>query len=153
MKHIWGRSPVFVFLENGTSDSYANQDSESDLEWRNRLLTRFAITSYYTLHACKLSHVWLFANPWTVTHQAPLSMGFPSQEYWSGLSFPSLGDLPDPGIELTSPALAGRFFTTELPGKPPKYSKKSTNTGEHSTKFLSCCLLIWAPNQLKQLLF
>ena len=45
-------------------------------------------------------------------------MGFPRQEYWSGLPFPSLGDLPDPGIEPTSPALAGGFFTTERPGKP-----------------------------------
>ena len=50
--------------------------------------------------------------------QAPLSMGFPRQEYWSGQPFPSPGDLPDPGIELVSPALAGRFFTTEPPGKP-----------------------------------
>ena len=50
--------------------------------------------------------------------QAPLSVGFFTQEYWSGLPFPSPGDLPGPGIEPTSPALAGRFFTTEPPGKP-----------------------------------
>ena len=50
--------------------------------------------------------------------QDPLSMGFPRQEYWSGLPFPSPGDLPDPEIKLMSPALAGRFFTTEPPGKP-----------------------------------
>ena len=56
--------------------------------------------------------------PWTAGHQAPLSMGFPRQEYWSGLPFPPPGDLPDPGIELVSPALAGGFFTTEPPGKP-----------------------------------
>ena len=55
---------------------------------------------------------------WTVAHQAPLSMEFPRQEYWNRLPFSSPGDLPDPGIELTSPALAGRFFTTEPPGKP-----------------------------------
>ena len=62
-----------------------------------------------------------FATPWTVTHQAALSMGFPRQEYWNGLPFPSPGYLPDPGIEpisLTSPAMAGGFFTTEPPGKP-----------------------------------
>ena len=59
-----------------------------------------------------------FATPWTVTHQAPLSMGFPRQENWSGLSFPSPGDLPNPGIKLASPELTGRFFTTEQPGKP-----------------------------------
>ena len=50
--------------------------------------------------------------------QAPLSMGFPRQEYWSGLPSPSPGDLPHPGIEPASSALAGRFFTTEPPGKP-----------------------------------
>ena len=68
-----------------------------------------------------LSYVQLFATPWTVACQAPLSMGFYRQEYWSGLLFPSPGDLPDPGIKPefpVSPALAGRFFTTEPPGKP-----------------------------------
>ena len=65
-----------------------------------------------------LSHVQLIVTPWTVVHQAPLSMGFPRQEYWSGLPFPSPGDLPDPGIEPASPALAGRFSTAEPPGKP-----------------------------------
>ena len=55
------------------------------------------------------------ATPWTVAHQAPLSMGFSSQEYWSRLPSPSPGDLPNPGVEptsLASPALAGGFFTT-----------------------------------------
>ena len=56
-------------------------------------------------------------TPWTVAHQASLSMGFPRQEYWSGLPFPSPVDLPDPGIETQSPALARRFFTMGLPGK------------------------------------
>ena len=54
-------------------------------------------------------------TPWTIAHQAPLSMGFSRQEYWSGLPYPSPGDLPDPGIEPQSlgfPALAGGFFTT-----------------------------------------
>ena len=53
-----------------------------------------------------------------VAHQAPLSVGFPRQEYWNGLPLLSSGDLPDPEIEPTSPALAGGFFTTELLGKP-----------------------------------
>ena len=64
------------------------------------------------------NHVQLFANPWTVARQAPLSMGFFRQEYWSGLPFPTPGALPDLGIEptsLASSALAGRFFTTVLP--------------------------------------
>ena len=60
----------------------------------------------------------LFATPWTVAHQAPLFMKFPRQEYWSWLPFPSPRDLPKPGIEPASPALAGRFFTTESAGKP-----------------------------------
>ena len=51
-------------------------------------------------------------------HQDPLSMGFPRQEYWSGLPFPSPGDLPNPGIEPESPALSGGFFTPEPPGQP-----------------------------------
>ena len=58
-----------------------------------------------------------FETPWTVARQAPLSMEFSRQEYWSELSFPSPGDLPDPGIELAflmSPALAGRFFNHYL---------------------------------------
>ena len=59
-------------------------------------------------------------NPGTVAHQAPLSMGFPRQEYWSGLPFPSPGDLPDPGIELRSPALLADSLLSEPPGKPPK---------------------------------
>ena len=57
-------------------------------------------------------------TPWTVALQAPLSMGFPSQEDWSGLPFPSPGDIPDPEIEPTAPALAGRFFTAAPPGRP-----------------------------------
>ena len=58
------------------------------------------------------------ATPWTVACQAPLSMGFSRQRYWSGLPFPSPGDLPDPGIEPMTSALAGRFFTTEPQGSP-----------------------------------
>ena len=59
------------------------------------------------------------AIPWAVAHQTPLSMGFSRQEYWSGLLFPAPGDPPDSGIKsvLMSPALSGRFFTTELQGK------------------------------------
>ena len=67
------------------------------------------------VHACMLSRVRLFATLWTVAHQAPLSMRFYRQEHWSALLCPLPGDLPDPGIEstsLTSPALAGRFFSS-----------------------------------------
>ena len=66
-----------------------------------------------------LSRVRLFASlPWTVAHQAPLSVGFFRQEYWSGLPFPSPGDLPDPGIKPRSPALQAGTLTCEPPGKP-----------------------------------
>ena len=65
----------------------------------------------------RFSRVSLFATLWTVAHQAPPSMGFSRQEYWSGFPCPPSGDLPDPGIELaflTSPALAGGFFPTRI---------------------------------------
>ena len=65
-----------------------------------------------------LYHIQLFVIPWTVACKVPLCMRFPRQEYWSGLPFPSPGDLPDSGIKPTSPALAGRFFTTEPPRIP-----------------------------------
>ena len=67
-------------------------------------------------------------TPWAAAHKAPLSMGFPRQEYWSGLPFPFPGDLSDSGIELVSPsgdhALAGRFFATEPLGKSKKKKGK-----------------------------
>ena len=74
-------------------------------------------SSIPTLQAQSLSRVWLFATPWTVAHQAPLSIAFFRQEYWSGLSYPPSGDLSTLGIEAACPTLAGRFFTTEPPGK------------------------------------
>ena len=64
------------------------------------------------------SRVRLLATPWTVAHQAPLSMEFSKQEYWSGWSFPSPGDLPDPGIKPGSPALQADSSPSEPPGKP-----------------------------------
>ena len=76
-------------------------------------------------------------NPWTVAHQAPLTMGFSRQEHWSGLPCPPPGDLPNPGIKLASsmsPALAGRFFTTV----PPR--KLLYNSGD----FQFCCQVVLA---------
>ena len=66
-----------------------------------------------------LSHVQLVATPWTVTHQTPLSMGFSRQEYYSGLPFSSPGELPDQGIEPTSPELADRFFIVSVTREAP----------------------------------
>ena len=62
------------------------------------------------LHCCLVTKSCLFVTPWTVARQAPLSTGFPRQEYWSGLPLPSPGDLPDPGIKLRSPALQVDFL-------------------------------------------
>ena len=63
------------------------------------------------------NHIKLFATLWTITRQAPPSMGFPRQEYWSGLAFPPPGNLPYPGIELRSPALWADSLPSEPPGK------------------------------------
>ena len=74
-----------------------------------------------------LSRVWLFVTPWTVAHQAPLSMGFPRQEYWSGLRFPPPGDISDTGIEPkfpASPALPGGFFIIKPSRKPAHIAGK-----------------------------
>ena len=78
-----------------------------------------------------LSRVQLFATPWTVAHQVPLSLGFSRQERWSGFPFPPPGGLSDPAIEptsLTSPALAGRFFTTSAnhASPVPRWLRKGT---------------------------
>ena len=96
-----------------------------------------------TSHVCGPSHTgtdmcaqvnmllfsrWVMSNSCTVACQAPLSMGFPRQEHWSGLPFPSPGDLPNPGIEPACPALAGRFFTTEPPRKPTHVSNTYMHT-------------------------
>ena len=71
-----------------------------------------------------LSRVWLFATPWTVAYQAPQSMDFSRQEYWSGLPFPSPADLPNPGIEPGSHTLQADALSSEPPGKPHILSYK-----------------------------
>ena len=91
----------------------------------NRKLVYFsteALNNVSALWLGVLSCVQLFATPWTVACQASPSMELSRQEHWSGLPFPTPGDLFDPGIKpvsLVSPALAGGFFTTAVPGKPP----------------------------------
>ena len=67
---------------------------------------------------CSVTRVQLFVTSWTIAHQAPLSIGFPRQEYWSGLSFPSPGHLPDPGTESTSPALQAGSLLLSHQGSP-----------------------------------
>ena len=89
--------------------------------------------------ACMFSQAQLFATPWTVAHQAPLSMGFSKQEHWSELPLPTLGDLPHPGIKpmlLISPALAGGFSATEPPGKS-ELKLREANSLVHSHQLIS----------------
>ena len=84
-----------------------------------------------------------FVTPWTVARQAPLSMGFPRQECWSGLPFPFRGDLPDPGIESESPSLQGDSLLSETPGQPRPLPNSRVSwlvfrgSGSGSTVFLS----------------
>ena len=79
---------------------------------------------------CRFSCVSLFATRWTVACQVPLSMGFPRQEYWSGLPCPSPRDLREPGMEPTSPALQADSLSTESPGKPPKMYTEYLTLGQ-----------------------
>ena len=105
----------------------------------------------FALCCCQsLSFVWLFVTPWTVAHQAPPSMGFSRQEYWSGLPFPSPGDLPDPEIELVSPALAGGLFYHEAKREAillsTPISIHSHLTIGHNIKVSKCFYLLSAVN-------
>ena len=89
---------------------------------------------FYMCVSSRFSHVQLFAILWTVAHQAPLSMGFSRQEYWSGLPCPPPRDIPNPGIEptsLMSPALAGRSL--------PLVIYTHTHTHTHTTMQLTLC--------------
>ena len=84
------------------------------------IMVVFLCLRHECMHAQLICPVQLFRPPQTVDQQVPLSVGFPRQEYWSGLPFPSPGDLPNPGIKPACPelpTLAGRFFTTPPPGK------------------------------------
>ena len=90
------------------------------IKWGKELNRHFSKEAMKWSEVKLLSRAWFFATPWTVTYQSPLSMGFSRQEYWSGLPFPSPGDLADPGIEPGSPAFQADALTSELPGKPPK---------------------------------
>ena len=91
--------------------------------WYLKLSSNWSRTGGVLLFRClkvkvkSLSHVQLFATPWTVAHQAPLSMVFPRQEYWKGLPFLSPGDLPNPGIEPRSATLQADALTSAPPGK------------------------------------
>ena len=105
-----------------------------------------------------LSCVRLFATPWTVAYQAPPSVEFSRQEYWSGLPFPSPGDLPDPGIEPGSPSLQADTLTSEPPEKPIytyTYIHTYTHTHTYIHTHTNICMYIHTCNQIMswQLLF
>ena len=112
-----------VFASRGETISGGNFHGEypAKVSFLELLLTLKAYPNMSESISHSLSHVQLFAAPWTVPCQAPLSMEFSSQEYWSGLPFPSSGDLPDREIKpasLTSPALAAGSLPLAPPGKP-----------------------------------
>ena len=114
--------PCVCFLcPSVVSDSYDPMDcsppgSSVHGIFQARILEWVAISSSRNVKS--LSRVRLFGTPWTVAYQAPLSIEFSRQQYQSGLPFPSLGDLPDPGIKPTSPALQADTLPSEPPGKP-----------------------------------
>ena len=89
----------------------------------------------------------LFVTPWNVAYQAPLSMGFSRQEYWSGLPFPSSGDLPNPGIKLWSPALQADALPSELPGKMGRYESGASSKGSAQ---VHACMQPCAPSLIHQ---
>ena len=103
---VWGSGKYGVWLNGHVPKKERRWDLESD-----PLLGGISEVK-------SLSHVQLFATLWTVVHQAPSTMGFSRQEYWSGLPFPMSGDLPNPGIEPRSPTLQADTLTSEPPGKP-----------------------------------
>ena len=103
---------------------FPTQESNQGLLHCRRILyhlsyqgTPLAVFEKWEEEVKSLSRVRLFATPWTVAYQASPSMGFSRQEYWSGLPFPSPGDLPYPGIEPGSPAWEADALTSEPPGK------------------------------------
>ena len=87
--------------------------------YQSQIFSRIATVSLHVcVSVCVLSCVWLFVTPWIASRQAPLSMGFPRQEYWSGLPFPSPWDSPWPKDWTCVSCIVGGFFTTDLPGNP-----------------------------------
>ena len=96
--------------------------------------------------------------PWTAACQAPLSVGFPRQEHWSGFRFPSPRDLPDPESEPVFPAPVGGFFTAEPPGKPHVYTHPLDfglhfHLGHHCSDILNGVLLLVLEDKIMHLLY
>ena len=98
----------------------------------SKFTASFVVVAFYSL-----SRVRLFVTWWTVAHEAPPSMGCPRQEYWSGLPFPSPGDLPRPGIKPRSPALQADSLQSELPGKSCFLNWDTINTYYISFRYVT----------------
>ena len=107
---------VLDTLSSGIGDSVVSHEFKVN---ESMICTKYGIFKQ-KVKVKSLSHVRLFAIPWTVVYQASLSMGFSRQEYWSGLPFPSPGDLPDPGIKPRSPALQAGALPSEPLGSTHK---------------------------------
>ena len=107
-KGVWGQDGSTVNVLVLSDGATSGQKAESMQPEETAFYPRVCMLSHF-------SHVRLFATLWTVAHQAPVSLGFSRQKYWSWLPCPPPGDLPNPGIKpssFTFPALGGRFFTT-----------------------------------------
>ena len=120
----WTRKPVLLQSMGSQRAGHKWTTEQQQLTFSALWLTRslhtiyiIPLTTLYSACCLALNHVWLLMTPWTVARQAPLSMGFSREEYWSGLPFSSPGDLPNPGIEPGSPALQADSLLTEPPGK------------------------------------
>ena len=125
-----------LFKQNSTENSIP----------QSKLATFQVLITWLCVCAQLLSHVQFFLLPWTVAHQAPLSMAFSRPEYWSGLPFPSPGDSLDTGIKPTSPALASWFFTNSTTWEALIYGWWLLDTTENIsiiTKTSSDSLLIY----------
>ena len=114
------------FLDQGQCLFSAPLEFESQADGTNTVTLGKDYSIKVTVKVKSLSRVRLFVIPWTVVYQASLSMGFSRQEYWSGLPFPSPGDLPDPGIKPRSPALQADALPSEPPGKPHQKTSPMT---------------------------
>ena len=152
----WGWVSQFLSLPNSYTNcsrvySSAFLSSQDQVFLKPPLSERIQWTDISSsICCCCVSRVQLFATPLTVACPAPLSKGFHRQTYWSGLPFPSPGDLPGTGIDLWSPAWAGRFFTTEPPGKSIFFPCIHTNLFTSlllsiymSVHLALTCLLCW----------
>ena len=124
-KYLISKTLYYKYAVNGVRGGCEERrwirNSLMKYHWFPKQISFLLILAYTLVHAQSLGCVWLFATLWTTAHQTPLSVGFLRQEYWSVLPFPSPGNLPEPGMEPSSPALAGGFYTTELQGKPVAY--------------------------------